>query len=570
MKLNNSYFFTLRENVKDEDAASGNLLVRGGYIKKSSSGVYMYLPLGLKVLRKIENIVREEMNAIGSQEVLMPSLIPEEVYIASNRREVFGNSMFTMKDRFHRSFVLGPTHEELFATAASLHIRSYKDLPVSLYQFQNKFRDEPRPRFGLIRVREFIMKDAYTFDKDLDGLDVSYQAMFNAYKNAFDRMGIHYKIVKADTGVMGGLLSEEFQAITEIGEDHIVYCDHCDYAANVEIATSHFDKRKPSQIKGQYKKVDTPNQKTIQQVSEFLNRSPKEFVKTLVYQADDQLVAISVVGDDEVSTTKLSKFLSVNNIELADATKVFEALNTEIGYLGPINCPIRLLVDRKVEAIKNVVVGANQKDAHYIDVNIGDFSTYECDDFVLVKANDRCSCSQGHLHIQHGIEVGNTFKLGEKYAQAMDLFFNDEHNQLKPVIMGSYGIGLGRCMAALVEQYQKDNQLHWPIHVVPYEAVIVTTNQKIEQQLDIGEQLYQQAKQASIDVLWDDRNERAGIKFNDMELIGIPYMIVVGKAIDEGLVEVKDLTNKTTHRLRIDEVIDWLSKTLQARKQNSQ
>src|SRR5690554_3858662 len=239
MKLNNNYFFTLRENVKDEDAASGNLLVRAGFIKKSSSGVYMYLPLGLKVLRKIEKIVREEMNAINSQEVLMPSLIPEEVYVASNRREVFGDSMFSIKDRNNRAFVLGPTHEELFAQAAISHIRSYKDLPISLYQFQNKFRDEPRPRFGLIRVREFIMKDAYTFDKDLDGLDISYQAMFNAYKRAFDRMGLTYRIVTADTGVMGGLLSEEFQVITDIGEDHIVYCDACDYAANVEIAIQH-------------------------------------------------------------------------------------------------------------------------------------------------------------------------------------------------------------------------------------------------------------------------------------------------------------------------------------------
>ena len=567
MKLNNSYFYTLRENVKDEDAASGNLLVRGGYIKKSSSGVYMYLPLGLKVLRKIENIVREEMNAIGSQEVLMPSLIPEEVYIASNRRHLFGNSMFTMKDRFSRSFVLGPTHEELFATAANSHIRSYKDMPLSLYQFQNKFRDEPRPRFGLIRVREFIMKDAYTFDKDLEGLDQSYQSMFNAYKNAFDRMGIHYKIVKADTGVMGGLLSEEFQAITDIGEDHIVYCDSCDYAANVEIATSYFEKGPLSQVKGHYKKVDTPNQKTIQQVSEFLGRKSNEFVKTLVYQADNQLVAVSVPGNDEISTTKLAKFLSATDVELADATKVFEALNTEIGYLGPINCPIRLLVDEKVENMEDMIVGANEKDAHFVHVNIGDFSAYESGDFALVKANDPCTCQKGHLHIQHGIEVGNTFKLGEKYAQAMDLYFNDEHNQLKPVIMGSYGIGLGRCMAAIVEQNQRDNQLHWPIHVVPYEAVIVTTNQKIEQQLEIGELLYQQAKQANIDILWDDRNERAGIKFNDMELIGIPYMIVVGKAIDDGDVEIKNVYNKTTTRVAINQVIDWLSKALTERKQ---
>lgn len=566
MKLKNSYFFTLRESVKDEEAISGNLLVRGGYVKKSSSGVYMYLPLGIKVLRKIENIIREEMNAIGSQEVLMPSLIPEEVYIASNRRELFGDSMFTMKDRFRRSFVLGPTHEELFAMAASSHIRSYKDLPLSLYQFQNKFRDEPRPRFGLIRVREFIMKDAYTFDKDIEGLDISYQKMFDAYVRSFDRMGIQYKIVRADTGVMGGLLSEEFQAITDIGEDQIVYCDHCDYAANVEVATSLIPSVTPSKSKGRYVKVDTPDQKTIQQVSDFLGRDSKDFVKTLVYQADDQLIAVSVTGDDEVSTTKLAKILSANQVELADAQKVLEATGTEIGYLGPIGCPLRLLVDHQVLHMSDFVVGANQKDAHYVDVNIDDFAAYEVYDLSMVKAGDPCCCKQGTLHIQRGIEVGNTFKLGEKYAHAMDLFFNDENNQLQPVIMGSYGIGPGRCMAAIVEQHQQDNKILWPINVAPYEAVLVTPNQKIDQQVSIAEQLYLQAKEASIDILWDDRDERAGIKFNDMELIGIPYMIVVGKAIDEGQVEIKDLLQRTSTKVAIDQVIEWLLQAIRQRK----
>lgn len=568
MKLNNSYFFTLRENVKDEEATSGNLLVRAGFIKKSSSGVYMYLPLGLKVLRKIENIVREEMNAINSLEVLMPSLIPEEVYIASQRRDLFGDSMFSMKDRNNRSFVLGPTHEELFAQAANSHIRSYKDLPISLYQFQNKFRDEPRPRFGLIRVREFIMKDAYTFDKDLDGLNVSYQAMFNAYKKAFDKMGIHYRIVTADTGVMGGLLSEEFQAITEIGEDHIVYCDACDYAANVEIAVQHQEAFINSTLKGMYKEVSTPNQKTIEEVSRFLNRSSSDFVKTLVYKADDHFVAVCVAGDDEVSTTKLAKITKANHVELALASEVLAQTNTEIGYLGPVNCPLPLYVDQKVYTKENVVTGANKKDMHFVDVNVLDFVDHSVVDIAMVKAGASCTCKNGTLHLQHGIEIGNTFKLGEKYAQAMDLFYNDEHNKLKPVVMGSYGIGLGRCMAAIAEQKHKDNKLVWPLAIAPYEVAIVTTNQKLQEQIDLGESLYSQAKKENIDVVFDNRNERAGIKFNDMELIGVPFMIVLGKALSENQVEIKNVYQKTSTLVPIDEVMVSLKEMMHQAKQN--
>ncbi len=559
MKLNNNYFFTLRENVKDEDATSGNLLVRAGYIKKSSSGVYMYLPLGLKVLRKIENIVRQEMNAIHSQEVLMPSLIPEEVYIASNRRETFGDSMFSLKDRNDRAFVLGPTHEELFAQAANSHIRSYKDLPISLYQFQNKFRDEPRPRFGLIRVREFIMKDAYTFDKDLDGLDVSYQAMFNAYKKAFDTMGLSYRVVTADTGVMGGLLSEEFQAITDIGEDHIVYCDTCEYAANVEIAIDFTPQSNPSALKNLFEEVVTPNQKTIVEVSNFLKRSPSNFIKTLVYKCDDRFVAVCVVGDDEVSTTKLAKITKSNQVELAMAHEVLAHTNTEIGYLGPINCPLPLYVDNKVINKENVVVGANKKDVHYVNCNILDFADHDIVDVAMVKPGATCACQQGKLHLQHGIEVGNTFKLGEKYAHAMHLFYSDENNKLQPVIMGSYGIGLGRCMAAIVEQKQKDNKLVWPMSITPYEVAIVTTNQKIAEQVEIGEQLYNQGLQEGLDIVWDDRNERAGIKFNDMELIGIPYMIVLGKALADNQVEIKDALQGISYQVDIDQAIKTIS-----------
>lgn len=569
MKLQNNYFFTLRENVKDEDAPSGNLLVKAGYIKKSSSGVYMYLPLGLKVLRKIEDIVREEIAQTGSQEVLMPSLIPEDVYIASNRRDLFGASMFTMKDRFKRSFVLGPTHEELFASAANSHIQSYKDLPISLFQFQNKFRDEPRPRFGLIRVREFIMKDAYTFDKDLDGLNTSYQAIFDAYKRIFDRLDIHYRIVEADTGVMGGLLSEEFQAITDIGEDRIVYCDACDYAANLEIAVAHQKVAQPSTLSNQYQPVETPNQKTIEQVSTFLQKEPQDFIKTLVYQVDDKLVAVSVVGDDEISTIKLAKYLKATSVELADASVVYQATNTEIGFLGPVNCPLELIVDSKVLHCTNFVTGANKKDTHLVDVNISDFSKHTVTDVTLVKPGQPCACNKGKLHLQHGIEIGNTFKLGDKYSNAMNLAYSDENNQLKPVIMGSYGIGIGRCLAAIVEQKQQNNKLVWPLELVPYEVAIVTTNQKVEEQLALGEQLYASAKNASLDVLWDNRNERAGVKFNDMELIGVPYMIVLGKALANQEVEIKDVYHQTSVTVSIDQAIQVVVDLIHQEKNKS-
>ncbi len=562
MKLDQSYFFTLRENAKDEEASSGNLLVKAGFIKKSSSGVYMYLPLGFKVLMKIEALVRHHMNAIDSLEVLMPSLIPEEVYIASKRRDAFGSSMFAFKDRNQRDFVLGPTHEELFAQAANSYIHSYKDLPFSLYQFQNKFRDEPRPRFGLIRVREFIMKDAYTFDKDLTGLDVSYQAMFEAYKKIFDELEIDYRIVTADTGVMGGLLSEEFQAITDIGEDKIVYCNACDYAANLEVAVQHVEKSQPSTLKGHYQEVETVDQKTIEEVSAYLKREPSDFIKTLVYQADDQLVAVATLGDDEVSLTKLAKIVGAHDIELANAYAVLDATGTEIGYLGPIDCKLPLYVDQKVLLKENFIVGANKKDTHYLNANILDFADHEVVDVAMVKENAPCVCGKGTLKLQHGIEVGNTFKLGSKYSEAVDLYFLDENNQQQPVIMGSYGIGLGRTMAAIVEQKHKDNHLVWPMNIAPFEVAIVTTNQKLEAQAKLGETLYQKALSNGIDVVYDNRNARAGVKFNDMELIGVPYMIVLGKALEAGEVEIKDVYKQQAHRVPIEAAIDHVAKLI--------
>lgn len=555
MKLKQSYFVTYKENVKDEEAISGNLLVRGGFIKKNSAGVYMYLPLGFKVLKKIEAIVRKEMDNAHSQEVLMPSLIPEDVYIASGRRHLFGSSMFAFKDRFDRSVVLGPTHEELFAVAASAHIKSYKNLPVSLYQFQTKFRDEPRPRFGIIRVREFIMKDAYTFDKDLDGLKKNYDAMVKAYINSFETMQLHYRIVKADTGVMGGLLSEEFQAITDIGEDTIVFCSNCDYSANLEIA-----KRDPlpyatKSKKDQYKKLHTPNIKTIDQLATTYQLNPRNLVKTLVYSVDDQLIAVSVCGNREVSSIKLQKHFNAITVELAPAQQLANA-KIPMGYIGPVDCPIPLLVDEEVYSLTTMMVGGNEVDTHLIDVSLDDFAQHDVGDLSMVHAHDHCPQCKANLQIQKGIEIGNTFKLGDKYSKAMNLYFSDENNQLQPVIMGSYGIGLGRCMAAIVEQHHHEKGIAWPIHVAPYEVSILIVSTKDENAVSKAYALYDSLKVASIDVMCDDRDERIGVKFNDAELIGIPFQVVFGKALANNQVELKNMYDQSTTLVDLDSITD--------------
>lgn len=557
MKLKQSYFVTYKENVKDEEAISGNLLVRGGFIKKNSAGVYMYLPLGFKVLKKIEAIVRSEMDNAHSQEVLMPSLIPEDVYIASGRRHLFGSSMFAFKDRFDRNVVLGPTHEELFAVAASAHIKSYKNLPVSLYQFQTKFRDEPRPRFGVIRVREFIMKDAYTFDKDLDGLQKNYDAMVKAYINSFDAMQLHYRIVKADTGVMGGLLSEEFQAITDIGEDTIVFCSNCDYSANLEIAKRYPIPLATKSEKNQYKKLHTPNIKTIDQLAAAYNLNPRNLVKTLVYSVDDQLIAVSVCGNREVSSIKLQKHFNAITVELATAQQLANA-KIPMGYIGPVGCPIPLLVDEEVYSLTTMMVGGNEIDMHLIDVSLDDFAQHDVTDLSMVHAHDLCPQCKAELHIQKGIEIGNTFKLGDKYSKAMNLYFSDENNQLKPVIMGSYGIGLGRCMAAIVEQHHHEKGIVWPIHVAPYEVSILIVSTKDENAVSKAYALYDSLKAASIDVMCDDRDERIGVKFNDAELIGIPFQIVFGKALANNQVELKNMYDQSTILVDLESITDVL------------
>ena len=554
MHLKNSYFYTLRENVKDEDSVSSNMMARAGMIKKSSAGVYMMLPMGYRVFTKINEIIREEMNATGCQELIMPALIPEDVYISSGRRENFGNSMFSLKDRKGQPYVLGPTHEELFASAARMKIRSYKDMPFSLYQIQTKFRDEPRPRYGLIRVREFQMKDAYTFDKDEAGLDEAYNKQFNAYKNIMDRLGLEYKIVRADTGVMGGLLSEEFQAVTPMGEDILVLCDSCDFASNIEVAACTAEPVSVEEAFEELTLVETPNSRTIEEVTDFLQKDAGKFVKTLIYNVDGKPVAVMVRGDRDVNEVKVRKLLGANEVDLAEPEMVFEATGAEIGFAGPIGIKCPLVADEEVTHMFNFVCGANKTGYHYTGVNQKDFKPDYVGDVRNIMEGDICPKCGGRIHFAHGIEVGNTFKLGTKYSKAMDLQYLDQNNTMQYVWMGSYGIGPARAMAALAEQNADENGINWPKQVAPYSVAIVQISAKDEDQARIACQLHDDLEAAGIDVLLDDRDERPGVKFKDMELIGIPFRITVGRGIKDGMVELKSRTGDSEN-VRIEDIV---------------
>ena len=554
MRLNNSFFYTMREDAKDEDSRSGNLLVRAGMIKKTSSGIYMIMPMGKRVLAKIENIVREEMDRAGAQELLMPAMILEDVYEKSGRREAFGSNMFSLKDRYQKNYVLGPTHEELFAVAAMMKGKSYKDFPYNLYQIQTKYRDETRPRYGLIRVREFIMKDAYSFDVDLDGLDVSYQKMYEAYCKSFDRMGITYKIVKADTGAMGGLLSEEFQAITSIGEDIVVGCENCDFSSNLEITEVVDEAVENNAELLPYELVETPNAKTIEEVAEFFHRDVKDFVKTLVYRVDGKTYAFMLRGDRELNETKALKLLGANEIELADFTEVERVTHARVGFAGPIGIDCPVIMDREVTHLKNFIVGANKTDHHIENVNTKDFDYVKAADLCQVKEGDVCPVCGKKLTFQHGIEVGNLFKLGTKYSTSMNLLYTDANNQLQPVWMGSYGIGLERCMAAVVEQHNDASGIIWPAEIAPFKLAIVPVSAKDEQQVSIANALYEYCQSKKYDVLLDDRNERPGVKFKDMELIGIPYRITVGRGIQNGNVEFVTRANGEKTEISLEDI----------------
>ena len=561
MKLSNSYFYTLREKPKDEESLSGNLLVRSGMIKKVGAGIYMYLPLGYKVLDKIMKIIKEEMDRAGAEELLMPSLIPSEYYEKCGRVEAFGDDMFNLHDRYNKSLVLGPTHEELFTIAAKAMVKSYKNLHFTIYQQANKFRDEPRPRYGLIRVREFIMKDAYSFDKDEEGLDQSYQAMKNAYNNIYNRLGVNYKIVRADNGAMGGTLSEEYQALTDIGEDVLVLCPKCNYASNLEIAetvSSLTSTEEPQKLT----MVSTPEQKTIADVCNYLHLDVTKSIKALLMDVNNELVAFFIRGDRELCENKVCKLLNVKEIKFADDNLIAQS-NAVAGYTGPIKLNCKVVIDNEVLKMKNFCCGANREGYHYINANITDIKYDIVGDITNVQEGDLCPCCGEKLAFKKGIEIGNLFKLGTKYAQKLGLTYLDENNQEQIVTMGSYGIGPGRILASIAEQQNDENGLIFPMNIAPYQVAIIQIDMNNPNQTKIANMLYEELLKNKIDVVYDDREERPGIKFKDIDLIGVPLRITVGKKINENKVELKERKTNIQEDYLISEIVSKIIKKIE-------
>lgn len=555
MKLKGSYFFTLREDAKDEDSKSGNLLVRSGMIKKTSAGVYMMLPLGLRVVNNIKRIIKEEMDATGAQELLMPSLIPSEVYESCGRLSAFGNSMFHLKDRANHEMVLGPTHEELFTIAAKSFVSSYKNLPFTLYQMADKFRDEARPRFGLIRVKEFIMKDAYSFDKDEDGLDISYKKMYNAYNNIFNRCKIDYKIVRADVGAMGGSLSEEYQAVTDVGEDTLVLCDSCHYASNMEVAEHTIIPDKEDEL--EIELIETPNKETIEEVAEYLGVPASKTVKALLMNVNDELVAFFIRGDREFNDSKACKLFGLSEINFAN-DELIATSNAVPGFTGPKDLNAKVIIDKEILSMKNFVIGANKQGYHYKNANIKDIKYDEVADISSVLEGDMCPNCSGNLYFKKGIEVGNLFKLGTKYSEHLGLTYLNEENKECPVVMGCYGIGIGRILAAVVEQHNDERGIKFPVSIAPFKVGIVVINTKDEVIMNYALKLHDDLDDNGIDTLLDDRDERPGVKFNDMDLIGLPIRITIGRGLENGELEVKLRSEDEVKNIKTTGIIEYV------------
>ncbi len=562
MKMSQLYAPTLREVPAEAELPSHQLLLRAGMIRMLAAGIYTYLPLGYKVIRNIEQIVREEMDAIDSQETLMSAVIPSELWKETGRWADFGPEMFKLHDRNDREFCLGPTHEEVFTNLIRHEVKSYKQLPLSLYQIQTKYRDEKRPRFGLMRCREFIMKDAYTFDRDEATMKEAYFKMWKAYERVFDRCGVSYKIVEGDAGAMGGSDSHEFIALSEIGETQIVYCDHCDYAATDEKAEVAYNVNKvekqllENKILGM-EKVATPNAKTIDQLTAFFNITAHHFVKTLLFKVGDEVIGAMIPGDRELNTIKLINHLGVAEHELimAEEEDVVAVTGAEVGFAGPIGLKrkIKLLVDERVTQMHNFIVGANETGYHQINVNYGrDFDGEIVKDLLMIQVEDPCPKCGNPLLQDRGNEVGNIFQLGTKYSKALNATYLDENGKEQLLVMGSHGIGVSRTMAAVIEQSHDENGIVWPISIAPYHVVVTLINGKDEAQVQLAEDLYKTLSEKGVKVLFDDRDERPGVKFKDADLIGIPYNIVVGKKAGEEIVEFKTRKTGIKEELNVD------------------
>ena len=563
MRLSKDFFYTIKENISDEESVSGKLLVKAGMIKKVSNGIYAKMPIGEKALKNIENIVRKNMNKAGANELKMPTLLPMDVFEQSGRKDTFGASMFRLKDRYNREYALGPTHEELFVLASMSKVKSYRDLPFTTYQIGTKYRDEMRPRLGLIRVREFLMKDAYSFDKDYEGLEESYQKMFKAYHDIFTELGIDYTVVRADTGAMGGLLSEEFQAITDIGEDVLVLCDNCDYSSNLEVTQNVVGEVEAEEEK-ELQLVETNEMHTIEEVCDFLKLDIKKTVKALLMNVDEELVIFFVRGDRELNENKVLKLLGGKELGFANDELIAKS-NAVPGCTGPIDLTgAKIVIDNEILTIKNFCCGANKDGYHYINANVKDFKYDVVGDIVNVKEGDVCPNCGSKLVFKKGIEVGNTFKLGTKYSESLDLNYLGDDNKEHPVVMGCYGIGIERIMAAIVEQNNDDKGIIWPMNVAPYKVAIVVINPKEEKQIEVGDMLYNKLNEMGVDTLIDDRAERPGVKFNDIDLLGIPVRITIGKKITDDVVEVKMRTGSEAEDCKVEDIIEKINEIVKA------
>lgn len=542
MRVSKMFAPTLREVPAEAEVVSHQLMLRAGFLRKSAGGMYNYLPLAWRVLKKIENIVREEMDASGAQELLMPIVQPAEIWQESGRWGVYGEEMFRLKDRHNREFCLGPTHEEMVTSLIRGDVRSYRQLPMNVYQIQNKFRDERRPRFGLMRGREFIMKDAYSFDRDEAGLDVSYKLMYDAYTRIFTRCGLTFRPVEADSGAIGGSGSHEFMVIADSGEAEIVYCNECDYAANVEKAEMHVIEAPEEEAKA-VEEVKTPDCKTIADVCAYLNLPVDKSVKAVAFNSEKGLILCFVRGDHEVNEIKVINTVGVNEVEMAEES-LLAAAGTVGGYMGPVGIDPEktiVVVDSTVMKMHNICCGANKEGYHLLNVNPGrDFTPTYVADIRLIQEGDPCPHCGGKVSKARGIEVGQVFKLFTKYSEAMHATFLDENGKEKPMVMGCYGVGVSRTMAAAIEQNNDKDGMIWPVAIAPYEVLVVPVNTKDEASTQKAEAIYEELKKAGVESVIDDRNERPGVKFKDADLIGYPLRVVVGpKTLAEGKLEVK-------------------------------
>lgn len=561
MKQSKLLIPTLKEVPSDAEAISHQLMLRGGYIKQITAGMYAYLPLAYRVLRNIETIVREEMENIDAAEMLVPAALPAELWQQTGRYETYGPNLFKFQDRHERDFILGPTHEETFTTIVRDAVKTYKKLPITLYQIQTKYRDENRPRFGLLRGREFIMKDAYSFHAEEESLDKTFRDMDSAYTNVFNRVGLNFRSIIGDAGAMGGNNSKEFMAIAPIGEDTVVYSDESDYAANLEMAQNKRTMPKSHETLGELQKVATPGAKTIDEVAEFLGSSADREIKTLLFIADEKPVVVLMHGNDEVNEVKLKNYLSCDFLRPAEEDEARKYLGAGFGSLGPVGVSeeIEILADLDVENMANASVGANEDGFHYLNANLGrDFSVTHFADLRTVQEGEISPDGKGHLKFTRGIEIGHIFKLGTRYSKDLDAVVLDENGRQLPIIMGCYGIGVSRLLSAIVEQHSDENGIVWPHSIAPFDVHVIPVNVKKEEQVELSEKVSELLENAGYKVLVDDRKERPGVKFADSDLIGIPARITVGKKAAEGIVEIKLRRTGETLEVKLDELLNSL------------